>query len=417
MTRARVAVVGSGIAGLAAARALSRCGHAVTLFESAPRFGGHVYTVDANGVAIDMGFIVMNRDNYPRFTQLLAELGVATRPTTMSFSVSAGGLEWGSQSLRAVFAQRERLRSPRHWRFFAAVLAFLREARRDLGGDLARSSSLDEYLAARAVPADVRALFVIPLAAALWSLAPDRCGAFPAESYLRFLHNHGMLRPVRPLDWRTIVGGSARYVELLLGELHAERHLATPVERIARDARGVTVFANEQEHRFDRAVIATHADTALAMIDAPTDDERRVLGAFRFSRNETVLHRDESFLPTAHAARASWNVVADADPTRVAVTYSMNRLMGLDETTPYLVTLNPRRAPAGELHRAVFTHPQLDRAAIDAQAEMPRVSGAARIYYAGAWLGFGFHEDGMRAGLAAAARLDADAQLAGEAAR
>lgn len=417
MTRRRVAVIGSGVSGLVAARALARNGFAVTIFEGQDRAGGHVYTVDAPGrtgpVAVDLGFIVMNRDNYPHLTRLFAELGVATRPTTMAFSVSAGGLEWGSASLGAVFAQRARLVSARHWRFLGAVLAFLRGARRDLGGELARRASLDEYLAARRVPDDVRALFVVPLAAALWSLAPDRCGEFPAEAYLRFLANHGMLRPVRPLEWRTIVGGSHRYVALLLAELRAEVRLGAPVERIVRDARGVTILCRG-EHRFDRAIVATHADVALRLLDAPTDDERRVLGAFRYSRNETVLHRDESFLPAAVAARASWNVVADADPTRVAVTYSMDRLMGLDE--PFYVTLNPRRAPAGELHRAVFDHPQLDRAALDAQALVPRISGAARVYYAGAHLGFGFHEDGVRTGLAAAARLAADAQLAGEAA-
>ncbi|HTJ44297.1 MAG TPA: FAD-dependent oxidoreductase [Kofleriaceae bacterium] len=410
----KVAVVGSGVSGLVAARALARQGHHVAIFESAARAGGHVYTFDAGGVGVDMGFIVMNRENYPHLTQLFAELGVATRPTTMSFSVSAGGLEWGSASLRAVFAQRARLASMRHWRFLGAVLSFLRAARADLGGDLAHRASLDDYLAARRVPADVRELFVVPLAAALWSLAPERCGEFPAETYLRFLANHGMLRPVRPLDWRTVIGGSHRYVAQLLAELRAPVRLSSAVETIARDKTGVTIVVGGRESRFDRAIVATHADTALRLLAQPSDDEREILGAFRYSSNETVLHTDESFLPSAARARASWNVVADADPTRVAVTYSMDRLMGLDR--PYLVTLNPRRAPAGELHRVRFDHPQFDRAALDAQAAMPRISGVARVYYAGAHLGFGFHEDGARTGLAAAARLAADAQLAGEAA-
>jgi uncharacterized protein len=405
-----VAVIGAGVAGLAAARALDRAGRRVTLFEAAARPGGHVHTVEAPGprgpVAVDMGFIVMNRERYPRLTALLAELGIATRPTSMAFSVSAGGLEWSSASPGAVFAQRRNLASARHWRFVGEVVRLLRRGRRDLGGDLVRRATLDEWLAARRVPRDVRDLFVVPLAAALWSLAPDRCGDFPAETYLRFLDRHGMLRPVRPLEWRTVVGGARRYVDRLLAELgpRAEVRLATPVARLVRDRRGVTVVAGGAEHRFDRAVVATHADAALALLEAPGDDERRVLGAFGYSDNQVVLHQDESFLPAAPAARASWNVVADADPTRASVTYSMNRLMGLTDA-PYLVTLNPRRTPDRVLHRAVMAHPQLDLAALDAQAELGRVGAGRRTHYAGAHLGFGFHEDGLRAGLAAAAQV------------
>ncbi len=407
----RVAIIGSGIAGPGCARALDRAGRDVTLYEAGPRPGGHVYTVDAGGTGVDMGFIVMNRDNYPRLTALFAELGVATRATSMAFSVSAGGLEWGSASLGAVFAQRANLTRLRHWRLLGAVLAFLNRARKDLGTDLVRTASLDEYLAARAIPADVRELFVVPLAAALWSLAPSRCGDFPAETYLRFLDQHGMLRPVRPLDWRTVVGGSRRYVDLLMAELRATVHLATPVTAIHRDREGVSITATGAHAgtaRFDRVVLATHADTALALLAEPTDAERRVLGAFRYSANRTVLHSDEDFLPRAHAARASWNVVTDGDPDRVAVTYSMNRLAGLDPATPYLVTLNPAHEPRGVIHAVDFTHPQFDRAALAAQAALPGLAGVKRTYFAGAHHGFGFHEDGLRAGLTAAARVLAD---------
>ncbi|HTR53224.1 MAG TPA: FAD-dependent oxidoreductase [Kofleriaceae bacterium] len=402
----RVAIVGSGIAGLAAAHALG--GHDVTVFEAAPRAGGHVYTVDADGHSIDMGFIVHSRARYPRFCALLDELGVATRPTAMSFSVSHDGLEWGSASLAAVFADRRRLVEPRHWRLALAVLAFLRTARRDLGGELVARASLDEYLAARRVPGDVRDRFVVPLAAALWSLAPERCGEFPAATYLAFLDHHGMLRPVRPLAWRTIEGGSRRYVDALVARGRFALHLATPVARIDRDASGITVVAAGRELRFDRAIVATHADTALALLGQPSDDERRVLGAFRYSANRTVLHTDRAFLPSRAAAHASWNYVADPDTSRVAVTYSMTRLQGLPDA-PYLVTLNPRREPAGVLHETTFSHPQFDRAALAAQAELPRLGGARRTYFAGAHFGFGFHEDAMRSGLAAAARALADA--------
>jgi len=205
-----VAVIGAGISGLAAARAFAGR-HAVTVFERDAHPGGHVYTVDAGGVAVDMGFIVCNRERYPLFFTMLDELGIATRRTTMSFSVSLprDDLEWGSESLAAMFADRRRVVDRRHWRFLVEVLGFLRRARRDLAGDLGELT-LDDYLESRRVHADVRERFAIPLAACLWSLAPERCGAFPAETYLRFLDHHGMLRAIRPLTWHTIAGGSRR---------------------------------------------------------------------------------------------------------------------------------------------------------------------------------------------------------------
>ncbi len=408
----KIAIVGSGIAGLGAARALAR-EHEVTMFEAATRPGGHVYTVDVDGLAVDMGFIVCNRERYPLMFRLLAELRIETRPTTMSFSVSlpADDLEWGSAGLSSMFADRRLLASPRHWRFLGEVVRFVRRARRDLELGITAQLTLDDYLFATHASRELRDGFVIPLAAALWSLAPDGCGEFPADTYLRFLDQHGMLRPVRPLAWRTIVGGSRRYVEALLAELWPQRfalELATPVTSIARDPGGVTVVASGRERRYDRIIVATHADTALTLLADPTADERRVLGAFRYSTNTTVLHRDPSFLPRHPAAHASWNYLADRDTAQVAVTYSMTRLQGLPADPPYLVTLNPRTRPASVLHEVELTHPQLDRAALAAQAEVPRLGRELRTYYAGAHLGFGFHEDGLRTGFAAAASAIAD---------
>jgi predicted NAD/FAD-binding protein len=408
----KIAIVGAGIAGLGAARALAGP-HEVTVLEAAAAPGGHAYTVEAGGIAVDMGFIVCNRERYPHFFRLLGELGVATRPTTMSFSVSLpeAGLEWGSASASALFADRRRLFDPRHWRFLAEVAAFLRRGRRDLERGRIGAASLDDYARAIGGSRELRERFLVPLAAALWSLAPDRCGELPAELYLRFLDQHGMLRAVRPRAWHTIPGGSRRYVDALVARLRetgrCALELATPVASIERDAAGVTVAAAGRERRYDRIIVATHADTALRLLARPSADERRVLGAFRYSTNRTVLHTDRRFLPRRPAAHASWNYVADPDTAQVAVTYSMTRLQGLPDA-PYLVTLNPRTPPRGVLHEAVFEHPQLDRAALAAQAELPRLAGAHRTYYAGAYLGFGFHEDALRAGLAAAARVAAD---------
>jgi len=403
----KVAVVGAGIAGLGAARALAAAGHEVALYEAAAYAGGHVFTVDAgDGVAVDMGFIVCNRERYPLLFRLFRELGVETRPTTMAFSVTAGDFTWSSASLSAMFADRRRLVDRAHWRMLVEVARFLRRARRDLGAGTLGDQSLDDYLASES--RELRDRFAIPLAAALWSLAPDRCGEFPAATYLAFLDHHGMLRIVRPLAWHTVVGGSRTYVDRLLADRRFELHLATPVSRIARDAGGVTlVVAGGREVRCDRVIIATHADTALALLERPTAGEQRVLGAFRYSSNRTVLHTDRSFLPRFPAAHAAWNYVADPDTARVAVTYSMTRLQGLPDV-PYLVTLNPRREPAGALCDVTFTHPRLDRAALAAQAALPRLAGAQRTYYAGAHFGFGFHEDALRSGLAAAGRLAAD---------
>ena len=410
----RIAIIGAGIAGLAAARTVIAAGHAACLYEAESRPGGHAYTVDTGGHAVDLGFIVCNRERYPAFFALLGELGIATRPTTMSFSVAIPGdggddLEWGSATLGAVFADRRRLFDRRHWRFLVEILGFVRGARRDLLAGRAAGASLDGYLARRRASRELRDRFLVPLAAALWSLAPDRCGEFPAETLLRFLDQHGMLRPLRPLGWHTIAGGSRRYVDALVAHLAGSGRfaLATPVAAIARDAAGVTVIAGGRERRHDRVIVATHADTALALLAPASPAERRVLGSFRYSANRTVLHTDRRFLPRRPAAHASWNYVADRDGSAVAVTYSMTRLQGLPDA-PYLVTLNPRSRPAGVLHEVAFAHPQLDRAALAAQVALPTLGAAHRTRYAGAHLGFGFHEDGMRAGIAAAAATSAD---------
>ncbi|HUH01615.1 MAG TPA: FAD-dependent oxidoreductase [Kofleriaceae bacterium] len=405
----RIAVIGSGIAGLAACRALA--GRAqVVLFEAASRPGGHVATVDVpNGPPVDLGFIVFNEARYPHFTRMLAELGVASRASDMGFSVFRpdGGLELGSHDLGAVFAQRRNLLRPAHYRRLAAMLRFLRRAERDLARGAARDLTLDAYLDRSGAGASVRAELVEPLASALWSLAPDRVGAFPAESFLRFLHQHDMLRPLVSPRWRTVVGGSRAYVEALLHRLPVELRLDTPVIRISRGDVGPMV----DDEPFDRVILATQADTSLTLLAQPSEAQRAVLGAIRFSDNEAWLHTDASVMPRARAAWASWNCPIEPDRSRAGVTYWMNRLQGLPGPTDYFVTLNPARpiAPGAVLHRQRFAHPIFDAAAIRAQAGLAAVQGSGGVYLCGAWTGWGFHEDGMRSGLAAAARVLATA--------
>ncbi len=437
----KIAVVGAGIAGLGAAHALVRAGHDVTLYEASPKAGGHVHTVAADGHAIDMGFIVCNRENYPGLFALFAELGVTTRPTTMSFSVSPGASGSGPAlfdwSTSAPFADRRALASPRHWWLLGQVTAFLSRARQDVA--LATRSpshaqatrrSLGDYLDRIGASAELREQFVIPLVSALWSMAWDRCLEFPAISFLRFLDHHGMLRLVRPLTWHTVVGGSRTYVDALLAMLARSGRftlrLSTTVTRIDRTAAGVGVTTESSSiptsagagaslraaaasDHFDRVVIASAADIALGMLATPTADEQHVLGAFTYAANHTVLHTDRRFLPAAPGAHAAWNVVRDGDRGRVAVTYSMTKLQGLPDA-PYLVTLNPRTRPAGVLHEVAFRHPQFDGAALRAQAALPTLSGGdTRTYFAGAYAGNGFHEHGLQSGALAAERLLADA--------
>lgn len=419
----KVAVVGAGIAGLAATHALVRAGHTVTLYEASSQAGGHVHTVAVGGHAVDMGFIVCNRENYPGLFALFAELGITTRPTTMSFSVSPGPSASGPAlfdwSTSDPFADRRALASPRHWWLLGQVAAFLSRARQDVAlASRADASAtprpLGDYLAAIGASDELREQFVIPLVSALWSMAWDRCLEFPAVSFLRFLDHHGMLRLVRPLAWHTVVGGSRTYVDALLAVLARSGRftlrLSSAVTHIDRGPAGIDVSTEPgRSQRFDGLVIATAADLALRMLATPTADEQRVLGAFSYAANHTVLHTDRRFLPAAPAAHAAWNVVRDGDRGRVAVTYSMTKLQGLPDA-PYLVTLNPRTRPAGVLHEVAFRHPQFDGAALRAQAALPTLSGGAtRTYFAGAYAGNGFHEHGLQSGALAAQRLLADA--------
>jgi predicted NAD/FAD-binding protein len=397
----RVAVVGAGISGLGAAYLLARA-HDVEIFERAGYAGGHTRTIRRNGLALDTGFLVHNERNYPLLRRLFAELGVGTQDSEMSFSVSCGcGLEYSG---RRPFAQPARLADPRFHGLLWEIGRWLRTARRSLDEVDCESWSLARYLDERRFSARFRGHFLVPLTAALWSTAPGRALEFPAAYAIRFFENHGMLGFGR-FRWRYVAGGSDTYVRALAARLGTSLRLGLGARAVARSTGGVTVTTDDGEaRRFDAAVIATHADQALELLADPSDDERRVLGAFSYTRNDAVLHTDSSFLPRARAARASWNY-RSGDDGRPTITYYLNRLQRLDDVRDYCVTLNEAVPDEHVLDRGIFEHPLYTLESLAAQRELRALSGRRRTYYAGAHHGNGFHEDGLASGVRVAAAL------------
>lgn len=412
MTSLRVGVVGAGISGLAAAHFLSRR-HRVTLFEAESRLGGHAHTheVELGGrrLRVDTGFIVYNHRTYPHFVRLLAELGVAGRPSDMSFGVRCRpcGLEYSSRGAAGLFAQRRRVLDPAHLRLLADIPRFNRDARALLArpGD---TPSLGAFLDRGRYSQGFVRHFILPMGGAIWSASSGDMRDFPARSFLRFFENHGWLTLTGAPRWWTIKGGSATYVDAIARGLRGDIELGRPVESVGRGPSGVTVRAAGREWRFDRVVIATHADQALRLLADADADERRLLGAFRYSRNRTVLHADRTALPRAAGAWASWNSdLADCrdDAAPVSLTYHLNRLQGLPGPDELCVTLNPQAEPERILAVMHYTHPILDGPALDAQDEIARRNGARGTFFAGAHLRYGFHEDGVLSALAVAQRL------------
>ncbi|HSK17183.1 MAG TPA: FAD-dependent oxidoreductase [Gaiellaceae bacterium] len=411
----KVAVVGAGISGLGAAYLLSRA-HDVEVFERAPEAGGHANTVErqVNGrtLALDTGFLVSNDRNYPLLRRLFRELGVELQESEMSFSVGCSpcGLEYSG---RRPFAQRRNLARPRHLALLAEIGRWLRTARRSLDEADYEGHSLARYVAERGYSRRFRDHFLVPLTSALWSTAPERTLDFPAAYAIRFFENHGMLGFGR-FRWQTVRGGSRRYVDALAERLGGRLRTGVGVRALRRHPDGVDVTTEDGEtRRFDRVVVAAHADQALGLLADPTPDERRVLGAFAYTANDAVLHTDASLLPRSERARASWNFRLDAcaaGPAKPAVTYSLNRLQRLEEDEEYCVTLNRADAvrPERVLARMTYDHPLYTLETIRAQPELRRLSGARRTHWAGAHLGNGFHEDGLASGVAAAAALGVD---------
>jgi predicted NAD/FAD-binding protein len=404
----KIAIIGTGIAGNVAAYHLQR-EHDLTVFEASNHVGGHTHTheIEHEGrhLAVDTGFIVCNDRTYPRFLELLEELGVPLQPSDMSFSVQApGGLEYNGTTLNSLFAQRSNLLRPSFYRMISDILRFNREAPRLLHA-ADDSLLLGEYLDSQEYSPQFIEHYILPMGAAIWSAGTDTLRAFPARYFVRFFHNHGMLSVDDRPQWRTVRGGSARYVEKLVAGFRDRIRLRTPVESVRRTPFGVLVkAAGGEAERFDRVFFACHSDQALRLLSDASATERAVLGAIRYQRNDVLLHTDTRMLPKRRLAWAAWNYhLVDRVAERVAVTYHMNILQRLESRTPLLVTLNLSDRVDGRrvIRELQYGHPVFTPEAVAAQARHAEIDGADRAYFCGAYWGFGFHEDGVASALAA----------------
>jgi predicted NAD/FAD-binding protein len=428
----RIAIVGSGIAGLAAAHTLRGLAD-LTLFEAGDYFGGHTHTVDmtlpnAQGLpttfGVDTGFLVLNERTYPNLLALFAALEVPIAKSDMSFSVQApgaapggGALEWSGCNLSTVFAQRRNLANPRFLRMLADIVRFNRTTTRlaergeDLRPDSPLLQPLGEFLREQRFSDEFRDWYFLPMMGCIWSCPTDQMLAFPVATMVRFCHNHGLIQITNRPQWYTVAGGARQYVEKITERI-ADKRLSTPVQQVLRDEAGVRVVTDGRVERFDAIVMACHSDQALRLLGAGASaHEREVLGAIRYQPNRAVLHTDASVLPENPRAWAAWNYErapsAGAESAQVCLHYLLNRLQPLPVAQPVVVSLNPQRdiSPAQVVGEYAYDHPVFDLAAIRAQARVPAMQGQQHTYFAGAWTGYGFHEDGLKSGLQAARAL------------
>ena len=405
--RRKIAIVGTGISALVAAHRL-RDHHDLTLFEKNDYIGGHTQThdieLDGQHYAIDTGFIVYNDWTYPEFIRLMETLGVASQASSMSFSVACEktGLEYNGTTLNTLFAQRRNLISPRFHGMIRDILRFNREAPGFLeSGDDALT--LGEYIHQGSYGVAFKDQYIIPMGAAIWSAAPDDMLAFPARFFIRFFKNHGMLSVDQRPTWRVIKGGSSQYIPAMTEGFKAHIRLKSPALGVVRHPDRVEIESRENGiETFDHVIFACHSDEALALLKDASGTEKAVLGAIHYQENETLLHTDARILPKRRLAWAAWNYHIPAQASdRVAVTYNMNILQGLTAPHTFCVTLNHERSidPSKILRRITYHHPAYTAKTIEAQSRHGEISGIARTHFAGAYWGFGFHEDGVKSGL------------------
>lgn len=410
----RIAVIGSGVAGLGAAWLLSKS-HDVTVFEKNSHLGGHANTVDVaepeGPLAVDTGFIVYNTACYPNLIALFEKLNVPTASTEMSFAVSLneGAFEYSGNGFTGLFGQPSNFLSPTHWRMTYDILRFFKAAN---ALDLAHhdpDETLGRWLIKNGYSKAFTERHILPMAAAIWSAPADQMLAFPIAAFARFFSNHGLLQVSGRPEWRTVRGGSREYVSRIKNDCNAKFIADEGVQHVRRVPHGVEVHtSNGRSDVFDQIVLATHADDALRLIDDADDIERNLLTPFRYEDNTAVLHTDKTLMPRRRRLWTSWNYLSDGDSSgSLAVTYWMNKLQPLPTSTDYFVTLNPRRAidQAKVLRTEKYQHPLFNAAAMSAQKDLWDLQGRNRIWFAGSYFGYGFHEDGLQSGLAVAEDL------------
>lgn len=412
----RIAVIGSGIAGLGAAWLLAPQ-HEVVLYEAADYAGGHSNTVDVtlDGLThpVDTGFLVHNDRTYPNLIQLFALLGVDTPASEMTFSVSLPGedLEWAGSDLGTLFAQRRNLLRPAFWRMVSDILRFNRKAQDLLAHARRHRPSLGQLLDEQGYSQEFRRWYLYPMGAAIWSTPLTGMEAFPAETFLQFCLNHGLLQVFDRPQWKSVRNGSREYVKAMLA-LIPDVRLSCPVTSVRREGEAVVVTSRGGSERFDRVVLATHTDQALALLEDAHPREREVLAAIRYLPNTAWLHTDHRLMPARRKAWSAWNYYsrgAAESASPVAVTYWLNRLQPLPFSSDVFVTLNPPEppAPGTVIQRIEYAHPQLDQSAYAAQTRLAAIQGLDRVYFCGAWASYGFHEDGLKAGMKVAQLLGA----------